>query len=97
MNTNSFGQGINIGSKPYVFKICGQLHHLMGLVLQSKGKCPKYAQLYICDTRNEISNPINAIDPSHVNQKIKPDVVKGLVQILDDVNKLTKEFRNVKR
>ena len=60
---------INDGFGPYVFKICGQMHHLMGLVLPSDGEFSKYAQLYIYNTQNEISNRINAIDHSHVKKK----------------------------
>ncbi|XP_061994476.1 uncharacterized protein LOC133712380 isoform X2 [Rosa rugosa] len=40
-------QKINTGSGPYVFKINGQVHHLMGSILPSDGESPKYAQLYI--------------------------------------------------
>ncbi|XP_040361974.1 uncharacterized protein LOC112164813 [Rosa chinensis] len=72
---------INTGSGPYVFKISGQVHHLMGSILPSDGESPKYAQLYIYDTNNEISNRINAIDPLHVNQNIKPEIVEGLTKI----------------
>ena len=87
---------INDGSGPYVFKICGQVHHLMGSVLPLDGELPKYAQLYVYDTHNEISNRMNAIDPFHNNQKIKQDIVKRLIQMFDEINELTKTFRTVK-
>ncbi|XP_062028399.1 uncharacterized protein LOC133744280 [Rosa rugosa] len=89
-------KNINIGSGPYVFKISGQVHHLMGSVLPSDGECPKFAQLYIYDTKNEISNRINAIDPTHVNTKIKPDIVQGLIKMFDENNDLVKEFRTMR-
>ncbi|KAM5564668.1 hypothetical protein ABKV19_018973, partial [Rosa sericea] len=81
-------KNINIGSGPYVFKISGQVHHLIGSVLPSDGECPKYAQLYIYDTKNEISNRINAIDPTHVNTNIKLDIVQGLIKMFDENNDL---------
>ena len=40
-------KSINNGSSPYVFKISGQVHHLMGSLLPLDGQCPKFAQLYI--------------------------------------------------
>ncbi|XP_004289561.1 PREDICTED: uncharacterized protein LOC101297391 [Fragaria vesca subsp. vesca] len=83
------------GSGPYIFKICGQVHHLMGSVLPSDGKPPKYAQLYVYDTHNEISNRINAISPGK-KQKIDHDIVSGLIQMFDEINELTKIFRNVR-
>ncbi|XP_061998973.1 uncharacterized protein LOC133716283 [Rosa rugosa] len=87
---------INTGLGPYVFKISGQVHHLMGSVLPSTGECPKYAQLYIYDTKNEISNRINAIDPTHVNTNIKPNIVEGLIKMFDENNDLVKEFRTMR-
>ncbi|XP_004301603.1 PREDICTED: uncharacterized protein LOC101297450 [Fragaria vesca subsp. vesca] len=59
---------MNKRSGPYVFKICGQIHHMMGSALPSEGERPKYAQLYIYDTRNEVSNRMNAIDRCHTNE-----------------------------
>ncbi|PRQ35507.1 hypothetical protein RchiOBHm_Chr5g0080791 [Rosa chinensis] len=38
---------INDGSGPYVFKISGQVHHLMGTLLPSQDEPPKFAQLYV--------------------------------------------------
>ncbi|KAK9944266.1 hypothetical protein M0R45_009840 [Rubus argutus] len=37
---------INDGSGPYVFKIWGQVHHLMGSVLPLDGELPKYADKF---------------------------------------------------
>ncbi|XP_040362207.1 uncharacterized protein LOC112165742 isoform X3 [Rosa chinensis] len=87
---------INTGSGPYVFKISGQIHHLMGSILPSNGECPKYAQLYVCDTKNEVSNRIKAIDPTHANSNIKSDIVEGLIKMFDENNELAKEFRTMR-
>lgn len=87
---------INTKSGPYVFKICGQVHHLMGSVLPIEGERPKYAQLYVYDTNHEISNRMDAIDPSHMNKKIKPDIVEGLIQMFDEINDLVKKYRSVR-
>ena len=87
---------LNRRSGPYVFKICGQIHHLMGSALPVEGERPKYAQLYIYDTNNEVSNRMDAIDPCHTNKKTKPDIVGGLIQMFDEINELAKEYRNVR-
>ncbi|XP_062005049.1 uncharacterized protein LOC133722214 [Rosa rugosa] len=87
---------INTGSGPYVFKISGQVHHLMGSILPSDGECPKYAQLYVYDTKNEVLNRVNAIDPTHVNVNIKVDIVEGLIKMFDETNELVKEFRTMR-
>nr|XP_011463708.1 PREDICTED: uncharacterized protein LOC101292992 [Fragaria vesca subsp. vesca] len=87
---------INRRSGPYVFKICGQIHHLMGSALPAEGERPKYAQLYVYDTNNEVSNRMEAIDPCHTNKKTKPDIVQGLIQMFDEINELVKEYRYVR-
>ncbi|XP_061994695.1 uncharacterized protein LOC133712606 isoform X1 [Rosa rugosa] len=87
---------INNGLGPYVFKISGQVHHLMGSLLPSNGESPKYAQLYIYDTKNEVSNRINAIDPNHNNVNIKSNIVEGLIKMFDQNNELVKEFRTIR-
>ncbi|XP_004301743.1 PREDICTED: uncharacterized protein LOC101302173 [Fragaria vesca subsp. vesca] len=86
---------INDGSGPYVFKICGQVHHLMGSILPINGQPPKYAQLYVYDTRNEVSNRINALRPNK-KQRIDPNIVKGLIEMFDEINELAKLFRNIR-
>ncbi|XVF03552.1 hypothetical protein REPUB_Repub05bG0003600 [Reevesia pubescens] len=53
---------INVKHGPYVFKIGGQVHHRIGSLLPYVSQCPKFAQLYICDTDNEVSNRITSFD-----------------------------------
>ncbi|KAL6580676.1 hypothetical protein OROMI_006599 [Orobanche minor] len=52
---------INQGKSPSIIKIQGQNYHLMGSLLPSDGEPPKFAQLYIYDTENEVANRINAV------------------------------------
>jgi hypothetical protein len=82
---------VNDGSAPYVFKICGQIHHLMGSMLPQDGEYPTYAQLYIYDTRNEISNRMNIVDRSNT-MKVKPTIIATLIKIFDELNELTKMY-----
>jgi hypothetical protein len=44
------------GAGPPNFVVAGQNYHRLGSLLPSDGQPPKFAQLYIYDTQNEISN-----------------------------------------
>ena len=50
---------INQSKGPYIFKMSGQNYHHIGSLLPEIGKKPKFAQLYIYDTENEMDNGIN--------------------------------------
>lgn len=52
---------INNGSAPYTFQLHGQNYHLIGSLLPEEGSVPKFAQLYIFNTENEITNRIHAV------------------------------------
>lgn len=54
-------RSINNGSGPPIFKLHGQNCHLMGSLLPQDGVRPKFAQLYIYDTQNEIKNRMTAV------------------------------------
>jgi len=51
---------INKGEGPYVFRINGKIHHRIGSLLPEPNKIPKFTELYIFDTKNEIENRIRA-------------------------------------
>ena len=52
---------INKGGGPFIFRMSGQNYHLHGTVLPRDEEIPKFAQLYIVDTGNEISNRYAAL------------------------------------
>ncbi|VVA13357.1 Hypothetical predicted protein, partial [Prunus dulcis] len=81
-------KSINNGSSPYVFKISGQVHHLMGSLLPLDGQCPKFAQLYIYDTHNEVLNRLDAVNCNQKNEKLDQNIVEGLIQMFDQTNEL---------
>lgn len=81
---------INKGRAPYTFKLCGQNYHLIGSICPVNGETPKYCQLYVYDTENETENRKNAIPGSDGTD---PDIVQGLLLMLDENNKLVKGFR----
>lgn len=47
---------INQGRGPYVFRLHGQNYHRMGSLLPVYGEAPKFSQLYIHETVNEVAN-----------------------------------------
>ena len=52
-------RGINDGGGPPQFIISGQNYHRIGSLLPQQGHRPKFAQLYIYDTSNELSNRVS--------------------------------------
>ena len=52
---------LNRGGSPLVFRLHGQSYHLMGGLLPPEGDVPKFAQLYIYDTKNEVMNRIRSM------------------------------------
>jgi len=54
-------KSINDSRGPPTIRIQGQPCHRIGSLLLIPGKEPKFAQLYIFDTENEVQNRINAM------------------------------------
>ena len=52
---------INVGQGPSIFRLHGQNYHLIGSMMPLKDCRPKFAQLYIYDTENEVNNRISAV------------------------------------
>lgn len=50
---------INDGGGPPQFILSGQNFHRIGSLLPQSGSMPKFAQLYIYDTNNEMQNRVN--------------------------------------
>ncbi|KAL4596305.1 hypothetical protein ACB092_12G154600 [Castanea dentata] len=89
-------RSVNNGSGPYVFRENGQTHHRIGLLLPVHGQKPKYAQLYIYETDNEVKNRIDAVIHEDDRNYVDPNVVTGLMEMLDQCNQLVKYFRMVR-
>lgn len=52
---------INDGSGRFVYRLSRQNHHRIGSLLPVEGQRPKFAQLYIYDTANEVNNRLLAL------------------------------------
>ncbi|KAK1350607.1 ATP-dependent DNA helicase [Heracleum sosnowskyi] len=83
---------VNNGCGPYVYRLNGQNHHVFGSLIPNDGETPKFCQLYIYDTENEVSNRMQWMDIDD-NDKINSEIVEGLMKMLDYTNELVKEFR----
>ena len=52
---------LNIGGGPYVFRVGGQTCHRIGNLLLDESTLAKFQQLYIVETKSEISNRKNVV------------------------------------
>uniref|UniRef100_A0A6N2KG64 Helitron helicase-like domain-containing protein n=1 Tax=Salix viminalis TaxID=40686 RepID=A0A6N2KG64_SALVM len=81
---------VNSQPGPYIFKINGQCHHLMGSLLPIDAESPRFAQLYIFDTDNEIANRLHPFNNDNCQSSLDENVVKKLIDMLDCSNALVK-------
>lgn len=82
---------------PNIFKICGQVHHRIGSLLPSKDDAPKFAEMYIYDTANEVDHRMNAVNLDGTSSgQLDRSIVVGLKDMLDEHNSLVKQFRTAK-
>ena len=87
---------INHRSSPYIFKISGQVYHLMGSLLPVDNESPKFAQLYVYDTYNETKNRLRAVNCDRTNEKLDSTIVENLIKMFDESNELVKLFRTAR-
>ncbi|KAL2992795.1 hypothetical protein AAZX31_10G068400 [Glycine max] len=81
---------INNSKGPPTIRIQGQPCHRIGSLLPMPGKKPKFAQLYIFDTENEVQNRINVMSQY---SGIQSHIVSALSHMLDQHNSHAKSFR----
>jgi len=87
-------RSMNDGRGPPVFKISGQVHHRIGPLLPSDGDVPKFLQLYIYDTANEVRNRLRALHPDErPSEPLDPAIIESLTQMVDAYNPLARQFR----
>ncbi|CAN1787038.1 hypothetical protein LINPERHAP1_LOCUS17467 [Linum perenne] len=79
------------GGAPYIFSIGGQIFHRLGSLLPPEGRPPKYAQLFVFDTENEIKHRMNSC-PSNING-LSEQIIKELKDMFDEQNVLVGVFR----
>ena len=84
---------INEGKGPYVFRLHGQNYHRIGSLLPEEGNKPRFAQLYIYQTENEVQNRIDASRCNDKKSTVNTAIVEKLQNMLDENNILAKSFR----
>ena len=80
----------------YIFKISGQVHHLMGSLLPFDNERPRFAHLYIYDTENEIENRILSFIFDETSKALTQSIMNLLTEMLDKNNNLVQIFRTVR-
>jgi hypothetical protein len=71
----------------------GANYHKIGTLLPKDKGSPKFAQLYICDTENEVKNRMQASTSKERKTQLDEGIVSGLLEMLDEHNELVKSFR----
>lgn len=87
---------INNNVRPYIFRINGQNHHRIGSLLPTIGHKPKFAQLYIYDIDNDISNRMSIFAHQNTSNIIDKFIVEGLIKMFDETNEIVKVLRQAR-
>lgn len=53
---------INHGRGPYIYRLNGQNYHVFGSLIPNDGNSPKFCQLYVYDTGNEVNNRLRWVN-----------------------------------
>ncbi|KAH9615177.1 hypothetical protein KSS87_021182 [Heliosperma pusillum] len=83
---------INQGRGSYTFQMGGQNVHRIGSLLPSAQATPKFCQLYIYDTEDEICNRKNTISPNNP-ERLNDEITRLLQNMIDANNVLIQSFR----
>ncbi|KAI9081181.1 hypothetical protein K1719_036940 [Acacia pycnantha] len=65
--------------------------------IAARGNPPVYAQLYIYDTDNEISNRISTVSRNGGGENLDPGIVKLIKGCLDKYNSIVKQYRSASK
>ncbi|KAK7315487.1 hypothetical protein VNO77_34037 [Canavalia gladiata] len=87
---------INDGNGPPMFVMNGENYHRIGSLLPLSGETPKFAQLYIYDTENEVRNKMNAVSMTSNECLLNKSIVQDLKEMLDVGNPYAKVYRMVR-
>nr|KAJ0209786.1 hypothetical protein LSAT_V11C400186900 [Lactuca sativa] len=92
---------INKGNAPYIFRLSGQNYHSIRSLLPGQGFKPKFSQLYIYDTDNEIANRRTCFGGENQRSTsnssvLDNDIIQDLKLMLDSNNVLVHSYRMVR-
>ncbi|XP_024625434.2 uncharacterized protein [Medicago truncatula] len=89
-------KSINDGNAPPTFVMNGENYHQIGSLLPLPGIQPKFAQLYIYDTENEISNRMSVVRMKDNNSSLKATIVDDIMKVLDNHNPYAQTYRMIR-
>ncbi|KAL3615769.1 hypothetical protein CASFOL_040063 [Castilleja foliolosa] len=78
---------VNDGRGPYVFKVSGQICHWIGSLCPPDSQRPRFFQMYIYDTINEVSNRMRFFNSSD-HHSLSEVVVQNLSEMLSSCNNI---------
>lgn len=84
---------INNGKDLYVYCLNGQNYHQIGSLLPPPNSRPSFAQLYVYDTKNEISNWAQCMRETGSGDGIDTGIVPGLHNMSNDYNPYVRSFQ----
>ncbi|XP_076921996.1 uncharacterized protein LOC143583630 [Bidens hawaiensis] len=92
---------INRGQCPFVFRLSGQNYHSIGSNQSEPGCKPKFSQLYIYDTDNELTNRQQIFGDTknmstNAANAMDLQIIQCLKEILDSQNVLVNTYRMVR-
>ncbi|CAI9276996.1 unnamed protein product [Lactuca saligna] len=86
---------VNDSCCPYVFKISGQISHRIGSLSPDAVKGPRFLQLYLYDTDNEVQNKLISFQNPRTNV-LDEGIVRVLVSFLRNNNAYVRIFKTAK-
>ncbi|XP_010424378.1 PREDICTED: uncharacterized protein LOC104709466 [Camelina sativa] len=90
-------RSVKKGRGPSMFALQGENYHLMGSLKPKLCDYPKFQQLYIVDTENEVANRMNIMSKDDENRsekrKFKEEIVEKLQKMLNEINPYVQHFR----
>ena len=92
----SIDDSIMDGHDPYAFRMSGYNYHRIGSLLPAEEQKPKFAQLYIYDTHDEIQNRCRALNNQESIRGVDHATLHALQCMLDTVNPYVRIFRNAR-
>ncbi|KAM0918646.1 hypothetical protein ACQ4PT_008729 [Festuca glaucescens] len=94
---------INSGGAPYIFKMGGCAYHRIGSLLPRGTDPPKFAQLYMVDSADEVQRRLDLFGREDIvgeggcTELADPLIVRELTEMLDQHNHLVHQFRFARR
>jgi hypothetical protein len=91
-------ESVNMGNGPYVFKMGGSVYHRIGSLIPADDETPKFAQLYIVDSADELDCRFNAFEEEGgAPSQADPFVVLALIEMLDEHNQYVQLYRTARQ